>query len=643
MRTPLRTIAGAASLAVLSSALLAAPASAADPAPSQLGNFGLVGIASDQESLDMGSYVLFAGASDAGTELWRTGATVGSTTGVKDIYVGGTGSGPRLLTRAGSTAFFVATTASHGRELWKTNGTAGGTVEVDELVAGTSGPGIDEIEAIGDQVVFSADVDANGGRELWISDGTALGTKLLKDINPGAGNSSPSSLTFHNGEVYFSADNGTHGRELWKTDGTLGGTVMVDDLNVGEASSSPAELTSGSSALVFSAMDEDGRELFRSQGLAANTFRIKDINPGSANSNPKRFETTEGTTYFVATDPTHGEELWRTNGAVNGTMLVSDIRPGAAGSAPNELTATGDGIVFRATSAANGAELWTSDGNSAGTRLVRDIRPGAGGSSPTDFMVNPDSGVVLFTADDGVVGDELWLTNGTTDGTALVADIAPGGTSSSPALVGTLGTSTVFRTAGLGGSTLRAMHTSGLEVVLSGTPSVGGSSVVGGTLTASTGVWEALTTFGYQWLRDGAPIAGATGAAYQPTPADLGRAISVRVTGSKPGNISASKVTAAVGVAAGTQVNRPAPAITGKKKVGRTLKVAKRTYDAGVGKSYQWLRNGKVIKGSAAKKASYKLRKADQGKRIQVRVTATKPGFATVVKTSKKTSKIKKK
>jgi hypothetical protein len=215
--------------------------------------------------------------------------------------------------------------------------------------------------------------------------------------------------------------------------------------------------------------------------------------------------------------------------------------------------------------------------------------------------------------------------------------------SSEPGLVGTLGTSTLLRTTSSGGSQLFAMQTSGLGVVSSGTPSVGGSPVVGGVLQASTGTWEAQTTFGFQWLRDGAPIAGATGAAYQPSATDLGRQLSVRVTGSKAGSISLGKTSAAVSVGAGTQLKQPTPTISGAKKVGRTLKVTKRTYDSGVAKSYQWLRNGKAIKGSAARKSAYKLRSSDKGKRIQVRVTTSKPGFATVVKTSKKTKKIAKK
>jgi len=652
MKTP-RIIAGAASIAVASSILMAAPASAADPTPVQLGNFGGIGLASDGESLEMGSYVLFAGSGEAGTELWRTATTPATTTVVKDIYAGSSGSAPRLLTRAGSSAFFVASTSDHGRELWKTNGTAAGTVEVDQLVAGTDGPGIDEIEAIGNKVVFSADVDANGGEELWISDGTAAGTNLLKDINP-TGDSSPSGMTLHGGAVYFAANNGTHGRELWKTDGTPGGTVMVDDLQPGATGSNPGDLTDGGATLFFSAVDEDGRELFRSQGIAASTYKLKDINPGAENSNPKRFTAVGGTTFFVATDPVRGDELWKTDGTLAGTLLVKDIRPGAAGSTPNELAATGGSIVFRAASSEGDTELWTSNGTDAGTRLVKDIRPGAAGSSPQNFMVNPGSGRVLFTADNGVTGDELWLTNGTTDGTALVADVIPGSTSSSPALVGTTGTSTVFRTVVPGGSTLWAMHTSGLDVVESGTPTMTGNPVVGGTLTADAGAWEVGTSFSYAWLRDGASIPGATATTYQPTAADLGRQVSVRVTGSKPANISLSKTTASVGIGAaaqapgatpstGTQTRRPTPSIAGTAKVGKTLKLKKKSYDAGVSKSYQWLRNGKAIKGGAAKKSSYKLKSSDKGKRIQVRVTASKAGFDTVVLTSKKTSKIKKK
>ena len=48
---------------------------------------------------------------------------------------------------------------------------------------------------------------------------------------------------------------------------------------------------------------------------------------------------------------------------------------------------------------------------------------------------------------------------------------------------------------------------------------------------------------------------------------------------------------------------------------------------------YRWLRDGKVVRG--ATKAFYKLRKADRGTVIKVRVTAIKASYLSVIKTSR--------
>jgi hypothetical protein len=54
--------------------------------------------------------------------------------------------------------------------------------------------------------------------------------------------------------------------------------------------------------------------------------------------------------------------------------------------------------------------------------------------------------------------------------------------------------------------------------------------------------------------------------------------------------------------------------------------------------SYQWYRGGKKI--AKATKSTYKLAKADKGKRITVKVTGKKSGYTTVTKTSKATAKV---
>jgi len=67
-------------------------------------------------------------------------------------------------------------------------------------------------------------------------------------------------------------------------------------------------------------------------------------------------------------------------------------------------------------------------------------------------------------------------------------------------------------------------------------PTISGAPMLGGTLTASVTGWSpAPTTLRYRWLRDGKVIPGATAASYRPMRDDLGKSISVEVTGDRPG------------------------------------------------------------------------------------------------------------
>ena len=77
-----------------------------------------------------------------------------------------------------------------------------------------------------------------------------------------------------------------------------------------------------------------------------------------------------------------------------------------------------------------------------------------------------------------------------------------------------------------------------------------------------------------------------------------------------------------------------APKVTGTAKVGRTLTATKGTWNpAPTTTNYQWLRSGKAITG--ATKSTYKLTATDRGKRIAVKVTARKSGYATRSATSR--------
>jgi hypothetical protein len=81
------------------------------------------------------------------------------------------------------------------------------------------------------------------------------------------------------------------------------------------------------------------------------------------------------------------------------------------------------------------------------------------------------------------------------------------------------------------------------------------------------------------------------------------------------------------------------PTISGSAKVGRLLTATIGVWMSGTTLTPQWLRNDQSISGATG--TTYKLKSADRGKRISVRVTATKLGYSPATVTSLKTSKVR--
>jgi hypothetical protein len=163
------------------------------------------------------------------------------------------------------------------------------------------------------------------------------------------------------------------------------------------------------------------------------------------------------------------------------------------------------------------------------------------------------------------------------------------------------------------------------------TPTVSGTAKVGSTLTAKAGVWTAGTSLSYQWLRSGSAIPGASGPTYTAVAGDMGKNVSVRVTGAKTGYATASVTSAAVTVAAGT-LTAKTPTISGTAKVGAKLTAKPGTWTAGTTLKYQWSVGGKTVAG--ATKSTYTPAAADRGKTVKVTVTGSKSGYTSVSKTS---------
>jgi hypothetical protein len=173
-------------------------------------------------------------------------------------------------------------------------------------------------------------------------------------------------------------------------------------------------------------------------------------------------------------------------------------------------------------------------------------------------------------------------------------------------------------------------------------PTITGSPVVGATLTANPGTYApAPSALAFQWTRDNQPIAGAIGATYVPTAADLGTSLAVVVTASaedRDAAMARSAGTAPVAAPAAAPVDVKAELaqilkgakVAGKPKVGATVKLkgldASFRAAAGTKIAYkvQWFAGSKKIK--KATKTKLTITKAMRGKKISVKVTATAAG-----------------
>ncbi|OUE10201.1 hypothetical protein CMsap09_14735 [Clavibacter michiganensis] len=97
----------------------------------------------------------------------------------------------------------------------------------------------------------------------------------------------------------------------------------------------------------------------------------------------------------------------------------------------------------------------------------------------------------------------------------------------------------------------------------SSAPVISGSATVGSTLTVATGAWNpAPTSFAFKWWSDGVAVAGATASTYAVRTADVGRQITVTITGAKPGYTALSRSSAATARVTGPASSTiPAPSV----------------------------------------------------------------------------------
>ena len=175
-------------------------------------------------------------------------------------------------------------------------------------------------------------------------------------------------------------------------------------------------------------------------------------------------------------------------------------------------------------------------------------------------------------------------------------------------------------------------------------PTFTGILKAGQTLTSFPGLWLAGEGYGtdaltYQWLRDGLPIPEAVGETYKITDSDDGRSLALRVTASADGvndgvetTLPSPKVSAtnAVEYTARPGISGEAPTVWGWTRVGFTVEAdVLGTWSPGwMTVKLQWQADGVDIEGATA--GSYRIRVADLGKTVTLKVTGSSDGVPTV-------------
>ncbi|WP_345069901.1 excalibur calcium-binding domain-containing protein [Leifsonia kafniensis] len=166
------------------------------------------------------------------------------------------------------------------------------------------------------------------------------------------------------------------------------------------------------------------------------------------------------------------------------------------------------------------------------------------------------------------------------------------------------------------------------------TPRLSGAAKLGSTLTASAGSWTPATvTLSYQWKRSGTTITGATKPAYKVATADMGKTLTVTVTGKKTGYQMAVMTSAPTGKAFANFTSTPVPSISGSAAIGAKLTATPGIWAPGsAALSYQWKRSGATIAGATGR--TYLVSPTDVDRTFTVTVTAKLANYTTVSKQS---------
>jgi ELWxxDGT repeat protein len=277
--------------------------------------------------------------------------------------------------------------------------------QVIDINSGTASSNPRNLFVHNGNIYFSAD-DSSGsnsggadlGAELWITDGTAAGTSLVKDIRTGSSGSNPFSFFEYNGNLYFTANDGTTA-DLWTTDGTDAGTVKIDLYpGVSEAVQRPIEVN-GLMYMTGISTTGDTNDLIVWDGTTASNANTSTLDESVLSEMVEFNGKLLMYAGYEADEATAGNELYEFDPVTGTFTLIKDIDPGSDSSSVSNLIVLGSKVYFEAEN-----DLWETDGTNAGTVMVSAASNAAVSNVNNFYAWNGD---LYFEGDDGN-GDQLW-------------------------------------------------------------------------------------------------------------------------------------------------------------------------------------------------------------------------------------------
>lgn len=376
----------------------------------------------------------------------------------------------------------------------------------------------------------------------------------------------------------------------------------------------------------------DGTALVASgDTAAANRLLMFELAPGASSLTPRpSVSTTAPPSQVYLTSTTDGRALaaWtdsnaqtiveatvrRADGSVADPVTLNadavsqsvDVRTRADGTAA--ITYLAGGTLWQAT--LTGATLSTPTALLTNTFGATDARVDTSPTGLTVAALATSTGVVTVNLSGGRIWAPMQIT---TDGLIEAARFAPDG-------------SYTLITRPSNSNVAPNVYTYGAPPLLTAQPSLSGVGTVGAPLTCAPGSWRgAPTAPAISWLRGGTPV--GSGSTYVLSTADAGAVVSCQVVASNAfGTTGASSAGLAVAAAALPRIANP-PRLTGRARVGKTLRCVAGAPASGVTQRIAWLRGSKVVKGATGKQR--KLTRADRGRVVSCRVTATSSAGST--------------